>query len=155
MEKNKTILSVEKLINEVATRLNYEVWDIRFLKEGSSWFLRIFIDSPSGITIDDCEKMSRALDKPLDDLDPISIPYCLEVCSPGLERELVKDCHFEKFMGQNIIIRLFRPLENGEKELRGKLKTFVNNIISLETESGEIFEIPKKDTAFVKVDDFN
>lgn len=155
MEKNKTILSVEKMINEIATSLDYEVWDIRFLKEGASWFLRIFIDSEKGITIDDCEKMSRAIDKPLDDLDPISIPYCLEVCSPGLERELIKDHHFKKFMGQNIIVRLFCPTANGEKEIKGKLIDYKDNTITLETVDCNILKISKKDAAFVKVDDFN
>lgn len=155
MEKNKTILTVEKLVKEIAEKLNYEIWDIRFLKEGTTWYLRIFIDSPNGITIDDCEKMSRAIDKPLDELDPISVPYCLEVCSPGLERELIKEEHFKKFIGQNIFIRLIRPLKDGKKELKGKLIDYKNNVITITDENDNTKDISKKDTAFIKVDDFN
>lgn len=155
MEKNKTILTVEKLVKEIAEKLNYEIWDIRFLKEGTTWYLRIFIDSPNGITIDDCEKMSRAIDKPLDKLDPISVPYCLEVCSPGLERELIKEEHFKKFIGQNIFIRLIRPLKDGKKELKGKLIDYKNNVITITDENDNTKDISKKDTAFIKVDDFN
>lgn len=155
MEKNKTIASVENIVKEIADKLNYDIWDIRFLKEGSSWYLRIYIDNENGITIDDCEKMSRAIDKPLDELDPISIPYCLEVCSPGLERELIKDWHFKKFIGQNVFIRLIRPLENGEKEIKGVLIDYKDNIITIKNNNEDIIEISKKETAFVKVDDFN
>ena len=155
MEKNKTILTVEKLVKEIAEKLNYEIWDIRFLKEGTTWYLRIFIDSPNGITIDDCEKMSRAIDKPLDELDSISVPYCLEVCSPGLERELIKEEHFKKFIGQNIFIRLIRPLKDGKKELKGKLIDYKNNVITITDENDNTKDISKKDTAFIKVDDFN
>lgn len=155
MEKNKTILTVEKLVKEITEKLNYEIWDIRFLKEGTTWYLRIFIDSPNGITIDDCEKMSRAIDKPLDELDPISVPYCLEVCSPGLERELIKEEHFKKFIGQNIFIRLIRPLKDGKKELKGKLIDYKNNVITITDENDNTKDISKKDTAFIKVDDFN
>lgn len=155
MEKNKTILKIEKLVKKIAEDLNYEIWDIRFLKEGASWYLRIFIDSEKGITIDDCEKMSRAIDKPLDQLDPISVPYCLEVCSPGLERELIKNHHFKKFINQNIVIRLFKSLENNGKEIHGKLIDYNDSIITIKDKNNNVFNIAKKDTAFVKADDFN
>lgn len=154
MQNNKTVAIVEKLATEIAAQLNYEIWDVRFEKEGPSWYLRIFIDNESGITIEDCEQMSRAIDKPLDELDPISVPYCLEVCSPGLERELVKERHFKKFIGEKIKIRLIRPL-NGAKEIKGTLVDFHNNIITLKNLNDEFVKISIKDTAFIKLDIFD
>ncbi len=152
---SKSIVSaVEALAGKIAEELSYDLWDVRFLKEGNEWFLRVFIDSPNGITIDDCEKMSRALDAPLDSLDLIQIPYCLEVCSPGLERELIKESHFLKFLNQGVKIKLFKKTEGGSKDICGKLLAFKGGIIELEDENHTILEINKKDTAYVKLDDF-
>lgn len=75
------------------------------LKEGANWYLRIFIDKETGVTIEDCEAVSRALDEPLDQADIIEQSYCLEVCSPGLERELVRDFHYERFTGSDVLVK--------------------------------------------------
>ena len=90
------VAMVWPLAEKIVKQLGLELWDVRFVKEGSGFYLRIFIDSENGVTIEDCEATSRALDAPLDELDPIAQNYCLEVCSPGLERELVRDEHFKK-----------------------------------------------------------
>jgi ribosome maturation factor RimP len=130
---------VYSIAKPLADELGFEIWDIKFLKEGSNWYLRIFIDNDSGITLEDCEKMSHAIDEPLDKLDPIPQSYFLEVCSPGIERELTKEEHFEKFIGSDVKIKLIRPSENGEKEMVGKLLSFSKDEITLETpENGNV-----------------
>ena len=151
---NKIVSSVWSLAEPIANELGLELWDIKFLKEGSNWILRIFIDKDEGITIDDCEKMSRAIDKPLDELNPISQQYCLEVSSPGIERELTNDSHFEKFIGYSVIIRMIRPLENLGKEFTGVLLSFDKDIIEVKI-LDKNFSILRKNIAFVKLNDFN
>ena len=108
----------------IAQELSLELWDIQFVKEGSSYFLRIFIDKDGGVSIDDCEAMSRAIDKELDRVDPIEQSYCLEVSSPGIERTLTKDWHFEKYLGKKIKSRLIRPDAKGRRDIEGTLESY-------------------------------
>ena len=149
-----TVEIVKNIADPLAKSLGLDLWDVRFLKEGTQWYLRIFIDKSEGVSIEDCERMSRLIDKPLDELDPISQSYCLEICSPGLERELIRDEHFKKFIGSKIKIKLIRVNSKGEREIFGKLLKQDGNIISID--NGEkVIEINKKDVANVKLDDFN
>ncbi len=90
----------------IVNSLGLELWDVRYLKEGAQWYLRVFIDKQEGVTIEDCENVSRAIDEPLDQLDPVDQSYCLEVCSPGLERELVRPEHFQRFEGWPVLVKL-------------------------------------------------
>ncbi len=115
--------------------------------------MRIFIDKPEGVTIEDCEAMSRAINDPLDQLDPIDGEYCLEVCSPGIDRELVHAEHFDAFLGAVVNARLIRPLEDGRKEILGILQSYEDSVLTLETQEGVLLKINKKDTASVKVCD--
>ena len=149
-----TVEIVRDIAKPIADSLGLDLWDVRFIKEGTQWYLRIFIDKEEGISIEDCEAMSRAIDKPLDDADPINQSYCLEVCSPGIERELVRDEHFERFIGADIKIRLIRANSEGKKELYGKLLNISGNIIQIESE-GKSINIDKKDTASIRLDDFD
>jgi ribosome maturation factor RimP len=149
-----TVANVWRLAEPIAAGLGLELWDVRFLKEGAQWYLRIFIDRPQGVTIEDCEAMSRAIDGPLDELDLIEQSYCLEVCSPGLERELIQPAHFARFAGAPVIVRLIRPLPGGEKELRAVLEGLEDGVIILQR-GEETLRLPKKDTVFVKLDDFD
>lgn len=149
-----TVEIVRDIAKPIADSLGFDLWDVRFIKEGTQWFLRIFIDKEEGISIEDCEAMSRAIDKPLDDADPINQSYCLEVCSPGIERELVRDEHFERFIGADIKIRLIRANSEGKKELYGKLLNISGNIVQIESE-GQSMNIDKKDTASIRLDDFD
>jgi ribosome maturation factor RimP len=89
------------------TSLGLSLWDVRYVKEGAQWYLRIFIDKPDGVSIDDCEKVSRAVNDPLDALDPIENAYCLEVCSPGIERELKCIEHIEACEGWDVEVKLY------------------------------------------------
>lgn len=149
-----TVAIVGELAEPIAKQLGLTVWDVRFVKEGADWFLRIFIDKPEGIAIEDCEAMSRAINGPLDELDPIDQAYCLEVCSPGIDRELMKPEHFAAFLGSVVDVRLIRPLEDHRKELCGVLQAYEDNILTLSTEE-ETLSIDIKDTASVRVRDEN
>lgn len=111
----------ERLANEIAAPMGLRVYDTEFLKEGAKKVLRIYIDKPGDyIAIDDCEAVSRALSDRLDEQDFIEDAYTLEVSSPGLERHLKRDWHFEEAVGEKVDVKLFRPL-NGQKMLSGIL----------------------------------
>jgi ribosome maturation factor RimP len=145
--------AVWNLAAPIAAELGLSIWDVRFVKEGAYHYLRIFIDKPEGIAIDDCENMSRAINGPLDALDPIDGEYCLEVCSPGIERELTRPEHFAAYVGAVLNVRLIRPLEDGKKELCAILHSFEDNVLELETEDGTFYHIEKKNTSSVRLNE--
>lgn len=124
------------LIEPAVLSLGVTLWDVRFLKEGASYYLRVYIDKSGGVTIDDCVAVSHAIDPIIDEADPIDKQYYLEVCSPGLERELTRDSHFVAANGQRVKIRLFAAVD-GKKEFSGILKT-EGEQITLITDEGEI-----------------
>lgn len=148
-----TVNAVWEIAEPIANSLGYELWDVRFEKEGANWYLRIFIDKEDGISINDCVDMSHAIDKPLDEADPIEQSYCLEVCSPGLERDLKRDSHFEKCLGEKIMVKLIRPVD-GQREFKGTLESYDNGNFELLLEEGTKLMINKKETSYVKLDDF-
>ena len=148
-----TVNAVWEIAEPIAKSLGYELWDVRFEKEGADWFLRIFIDKEGGVSIDDCVDMSHAIDKPLDEADPIEQSYCLEVCSPGLERDLKRDDHFVKSLGKKIMVKLIRPVD-GQREFKGTLESYDNGNFELVSEEGAKLMINKKETSYVKLDDF-
>ena len=148
-----TVSAVWKLAEPIAENLGLRIWDVRFEKEGADWFLRIFIDKDGGVSIDDCVDMSHAIDKPLDDADPIEQSYCLEICSPGIECELKRDSHFEQCIGKNIMVKLIRPL-NDKREYKGILESYENGSFELRIEDGTGLMINKKEASYVKLDDF-
>lgn len=118
---NKNIAStVREIISPVAEELGYYIWDVEFVKEGADKHLRITIDNEEGITIEDCEKFHRAIDAPLDEADPITESYILEVSSPGIERELKYPEHIEACCGWDVEVKLYAP-KNGSKSYRGVL----------------------------------
>ena len=127
---------VYSLIEETVKAQGVELWDVRFLKEGANWYLRVFIDKPEGISIDDCTNVSHAIDPIIDEADPIDKSYYLEVCSPGIQRELTRAWHFEAMIGKEIKIKLYKALD-GKKEFSGILKSYDENLV-LKTENGEI-----------------
>lgn len=119
---------ITALIEETVNNQGVTLWDVRFVKEGASHYLRIFIDKPEGISIDDCTNVSHAIDPILDEADPIDCAYYLEVCSPGIDRELSKDMHFECALDKKVKIRLFKAVD-GKKEFEGILKSFKDGIV--------------------------
>ncbi len=142
---------VYALIKETVENCGVELWDVRFLKEGASWYLRVFIDKPEGITIDDCTDVSHAIDPVIDEADPIDKSYYLEVCSPGLERELVREEHFKKMLGEKIKVKLYKALD-GVKEFTGILKS-ADESVTVETENGE-FSFTLKEISKAHLCDF-
>lgn len=112
-----------ELAQPIVEGLGYTVWDTEFVKEGSEYYLRIYIDSEQGIGADDCEVVSRALSDPLDEADFISHSYIFEVCSPGVERRLRLDRHFDAYIGETVNLRLFKAVD-GKKELTGILDQY-------------------------------
>lgn len=118
---SKNIASaVAELIGPTVSSLDYDLWDVEYVKEGADYYLRITIDREEGITIDDCEAVHRAIDPILDEADPIEDSYHLEVSSPGIERELKYDWHFEEFVGADVEVKLYAPV-NGAKSYIGEL----------------------------------
>lgn len=149
-----TVAAVWDIAAPIAEQLGLDIWDIRFVKEGADWFLRIFIDKDGGVTIEDCENMSRAMDAPLDEADPIPQSYCLEVSSPGVERELTRDSHFEACKGEKIKLRLIRALE-GKRDFNGVLEDTDGKQITVRLEDGSAMVVDKKETSYIKLDDFS
>lgn len=149
-----TVKNVWEIVEPFAEELGLKIWDVRFLKEGSSWYLRIFIDKEGGVSIDDCVDLTHAINKPLDEADPIEQAYFLEVSSPGVERDLVRDEHFTAYIGEKIKVKMIRPVE-GKREFNGILSDYSdgNITISLDDESG--FTFTKKEASWIKVDDFD
>ena len=143
---------VYSLIEETVKNEGVTLWDVRFLKEGANWYLRVFIDKPEGISIDDCTAVSHAIDPIIDEADPIDKSYYLEVCSPGVERELTRPWHYEAVLGEKIKIKLYKALD-GNKEFTGLLKTSGDTLI-IETETGEI-SFPKETVSKAYLCDFD
>ncbi len=102
---------VRTIIEPLAEELGYYLWNVEYVKEGADYILRVTIDNDEGITIEDCERMTRAIDPILDEHDPIEDSYLLEVSSPGIERELTRDDHFALCVGEKVEVRLFAPAD--------------------------------------------
>lgn len=115
---------VENLLQSTIEKIGYDLYDVEYAKEGKNYFLRIFIDKPEGINLEDCEKVNDAINDKLDEADYIKEQYFLEVSSPGIERILKKNKHLEQNIGKEIHIKLFKKDENGKKEYQGILQEF-------------------------------
>ena len=140
MAKN-TADKVREIVKPYADELGLYLWDVRYVKEGATWYLRIIIDKEDGVGLTDCENLSRAIDEPLDVADPISDAYCLEVCSPGLGRELTRPEHFEAYLGEEVTVKLIRPID--------KVREFVGTLVS-ENSQGVTINIEGEDKTFDK-----
>jgi ribosome maturation factor RimP len=149
----QTVLAVWQLAEPIAERLGLVLWDIQFVKEGASHYLRVFIDKEEGVSLDDCVDMSHALDGPLDEADPIDCAYSLQVSSPGVERELTRDFHFDAYLGERVRARLIRPFEN-LREYTGTLTSFdaETGAITLEISGERSITINKKETSWIRVE---
>ncbi len=145
--------TVRQGIQPVADELGLTIWDVEFVKEGAKRILRVTIDHEDGITIDDCERMHRAIDPVLDEMDPIDTAYDLEVSSPGIERDVRTDAHIDACVGERIMVRFFAPFE-GKKSLEGFLEgrdEAGNVLLSLDGETRTLPRslIAKMQTVFV------
>ena len=126
-----------------------ELWDVEYVREGDQRFLRLFLDKETGVDINDCEAISRALDPILDEKDPIAESYHFEVCSAGLERTLKRPGDFERFMGSAVTVKLYRP-RNGLKELPGTLRGYEDGRITIEA-GKETITFEKSEVALVRL----
>ena len=132
-----TAQKVEQLLKQPVADLGYELCDVEFIKEYGDWVLTLFIDKDGGVNIDDCERVSCAVDPLLDEADPVEQAYMLSVSSLGLDRPLKKDADFARNIGKRIEIKLFAP-KDGKKEFKGELAGFDENSIVVRLESGEL-----------------
>lgn len=139
---------VQNLLEPIIQNLGYELYDVLYIKEGKDYYLRIVIDKESGIDINDCEKVNDAINDILDEADYIKDQYFLEVSSPGVERLLRKEKHFEKQIGNKISVKLFKAIEN-QKEIVGILKSYNQDELIIEQENKEM-RIEVKNIAIAK-----
>ncbi len=150
MASAKTVCdTVRTAIEPIAAGLGLTLWDVEFVKEGARQVLRVTIDKASGVTIDDCEQMHRAIDPVLDELDPIDVPYHLEVSSPGVERELRTDAHIDAFVGERVSVRLFAPVD-GKKRLEGILRGRGENGEILLEAGAQMLTLPRAGVAKIQ-----
>lgn len=139
----------EELLVPIAETNHVEIYDVEYVKEGSDWYLRCYIDKEAGVSIDDCEAVSRALSDALDREDFIADAYILEVSSPGLGRQLKKDRHFEKSLMEEVVVKTYKAIDN-VKEFVGILKAYDRQTLTLQTEKEDkVFE--RKDIASVRL----
>ena len=136
---------IEDLVTPKIEKLGYEVYDVEYVKEGKNYFLRIYIDSPKGIDLNDCEKVNNEIMDLLDEADYIKEQYFLEISSPGIEKILRKDKHLKNNIGTEINIKLFKKDENGKKEYQGILKDFNEDYIIIDN-----INIERKNIAQIK-----
>lgn len=139
----------EAFLLPVLAEHNFELWDVEYVKEAGTWYLRAYIDKEGGIAVDDCEVISRILSDWLDKTDFIEDSYILEVSSPGLGRPLKKERDFERSLGEEVEIRLYKA-QNKQKEFTGILKAYDKETVTIETAEGElVFERP--DIALIRL----
>lgn len=139
----------ETLIEPIVTAHGFELVDVEYVKEGSNFYLRAYIDKPEGITVDDCEAVSRAFSEKLDEADFIEEAYIMEVSSPGLGRPLKKEKDYKRSMGKELEIRTYRAV-NREKEFYGILTAYDENSVTIDCE-GEERTFQKSDIALIRL----
>lgn len=151
MSKRETYETrTEELLLPIVEKCGVEIYDVEYVKEGSDWYLRAYIDKEEGVNINDCETVSRALSDELDKADFIEDAYILEVSSPGLGRTLKKDKHLQKSLGELVELKTYKPI-NGTKEFEGTLKAFDEKQLVLETEEEKELVFERNDIAMVRL----
>lgn len=140
----------EKFLLPLLADHNFELVDVEYVKEGGNWYLRAYIDKEGGITVDDCEVISRTLSDWLDREDFIADSYTLEVSSPGLGRPLKKDKDFERSLGEDVELRLYKPRDK-QKEFAGILKGYDRETVTIETEDGREEIFARQEIALIRL----
>ena len=139
----------EELLAPIVDSKGFELVDVEYVKEGGTWYLRGYIDKPGGITVNDCEAVSREFSEKLDEKDFIDDSYIMEISSPGLDRPLKKEKDYQRSLGRLIEVRTYRPIDK-RKEFRGVLKAYDEDTVTIE-EDGSDITFQKKDTALVRL----
>ena len=145
----KVTEKVAQFARPVVEQFGCSLWDVEYVREGSEYFLRLYIDKDGGVDIEDCEKIHRAVDPILDEKDPIAESYHFEVCSAGLERTLKRPGDFERFMGSAITVKLYRP-RNGLKEIPCVLRGYEDGCVTVEA-GRETITFQKSEVALVRL----
>lgn len=140
---------VTELAKPIVEEEGCRLWDVEYVREAGSWYLRIYIDKTGGVDIEDCERISRRLDPVLDEADPIPDSYVFEVGSAGIERELKRPGDFESFLGSEVEVRLYQPV-NGQKAYVGTLVGYDNGTTTIEI-GGKTLSFNKTQTAQVRL----
>ena len=146
---SKITEAVANLAKGVVEAEGCSLWDVEYVREAGSYYLRVYIDKPGGVSINDCEAVSRTLDKLLDEADPIPDSYIFEVASAGAERELKRPSDFEAFMGSEVEVRTYKPI-NGQKAFVGTLEKYEDGAVTLSSGKKQI-RLEKQDIALVKL----
>ena len=139
----------EQLIQPLIDANNFELVDVEFVKEGSDWYLRVYIDKDGGITVDDCELISRAFNEILDREDYISEQYIFEVSSPGLMRPLKKEKDYVRSMGREVEVRLYKAIDR-QKEFTGALKAYDADTVTIELDDETLKTFEKGEIALIR-----
>lgn len=142
--------TIEELVQPIIDSNNFELVDVEYVKEAGEYYLRIFVDKEGGISLNECEVVSRALSEILDIKDPIKDNYYLEVSSPGLDRPLKKDKDFVRYQGRDVEIKLYKPL-NGSKQFEGELVGLTEDKNIKVIIDNEEVEFNKKDVALIRL----
>lgn len=150
MDRRTIVERVEALAEPALAKLGMEVVDVEYLHENGHWVLRLSIDKPGGVTLDDCVAVTRLLDTPLDTFDFIPQRYHLEVASPGIERPLKKDKDFVTYRGQQVRIKTATPVD-GRRNIQGTLLGIAGAAIQLRLDDGQQLEIPREAAASVRL----
>lgn len=153
MNKKSIVGSVKSIVEKILKEQEqkYELVDVEFSVEGSSYFLKIFLDKQGGITIDDCQNISKSINDELDKIDPIGVPYYLEVSSPGLDRPLKNDNDLKRSLGKDIEIKLYEIFE-GSKLIQGTLINFDENQIVISLKDENKVNISRKNIALIRLE---
>ena len=140
----------EEILQPIVDANGFELVDVEYVKEGGTWYLRAYIDKPGGITVDDCELVSRAANDILDEKDFVEDSYVVEVSSPGLGRPLKKEKDFARSIGEEVEIRTFRPI-NRQKEFYGILDAYDKETVTIELDDEEKMQINRSDIALIRL----
>ena len=140
MKIDALVNEIYEMVNPIAEELNYDIYHIEYVKENGEFYLRIYIEKDGGITLSDCEALSRRVSDLMDEKDPIKDPYFLEVSSPGLNRTLFTEEHYKRFIGREVMVRFTKSID-GKKNVKGILKEVNDDSIVVEAEN--LMNIPK------------
>ncbi len=143
-------VKAERFLQPLMEENHFELVDVEYVKEAGNWYLRAYIDKEDGITVDDCEIISRRLGEWLDEKDFIADSYILEVSSPGLGRPLKKEKDFDRSIGSDVDIRLYKPL-NKQKEFTGTLKAYDKETVTITLEDGAELELNRREIALIRL----
>lgn len=139
----------EELLLPILSKRNFELVDVEYVKEGSTWYLRAYIDKEGGITVNDCEDVAREMNPVLDELDYVEGSYTFEVSSPGLGRPLKKEKDYVRNMGQEVEIHTYRPIQH-EKQFFGRLSSYDDKSVTILTEDDTALTFEKSDIALIR-----